>query len=128
LIVLRKPEFINFSHVATGDESWFSYRYKSTHCYAKSREEVPPRTEIIIATKRAKVTLFFTGTKRLIVYILRLKKKFNQNHFLTSIAPELSKDNSNSKRTVGKKELIVHMDNSMCHNGRKVQEYFAIKR
>jgi hypothetical protein len=53
--------------------------------------------------------------------------EFNQDHFLAAIAPELAKENSNSKRRVDKKELIVHMNNSMCHNGREIQEYLAIK-
>jgi hypothetical protein len=54
--------------------------------------------------------------------------EFNQNHFITTIAPELSKTNSNSKRSVDKTELIVYMDNSMCRNGRKIQEYCARKK
>jgi hypothetical protein len=50
--------------------------------------------------------------------------ELNQNHFLATIARELSNENSNSKRKVDKKQ-IVHIDSSMCHNGRKFQEYFA---
>jgi hypothetical protein len=74
------------------------------------------------------VTIFFTGTKPLILYVLPHEEKFNQNHFLAAIAPELSKENSNSKQRVDKKQLIAHMDNSMCHNGRKIREYFARKK
>jgi hypothetical protein len=44
--------------------------------------------------------------------------EFNQDHFLADITPELPKANSNSKRIVATKELIMHIDNSMCHNGR----------
>jgi hypothetical protein len=47
--------------------------------------------------------------------------------FLAAITPELSKENSNSKHRVDKKELTVHMDNSMYHNERKIQEHFARK-
>jgi hypothetical protein len=53
--------------------------------------------------------------------------EFNPDHFLAAIEPELSKENSNSKGRVDRKELIVHMDNSMCHNERKIQDYFARK-
>jgi hypothetical protein len=43
------------------------------------------------------------------------------------IAPELSKDILNPKRRVGKTQLFAHMDNSMCHDGREIREYFARK-
>jgi hypothetical protein len=43
------------------------------------------------------------------------------------IVPELSKKNTNATRRVGKDQLIVHIDNSMRHNGRKMPEYFAWK-
>jgi histone-lysine N-methyltransferase SETMAR len=127
LTSLRNDEFGGFCHIATGDESWFSYRYESTHCYAKSREGVPPRTRTTIGTKRAMVTIFFTGAKLLVLDMLPRDQKFNQDHFLAAIAPHLSSENSNARRRVDKKELLVHMDNSMCHNGRKIREYFARK-
>jgi hypothetical protein len=71
------------------------------------------------------VTMFFTGTKLLVLDVLPREQKFNQNYFLTAIAPELSKENSNAKRRVHKERLVVHMDNYMCYNGRKIQEYFT---
>jgi hypothetical protein len=52
--------------------------------------------------------------------VLPREKKFNQDHFLAAIIPELPKEDSNSKRRVDKKELVVHMDNSICHNGFKI--------
>jgi hypothetical protein len=53
------------------------------------------------------------------------EEKFNQHFFLAAIEPELSEQSSNDKRRVNKKELIVHIDNCMCHDGPKIQEYFA---
>jgi hypothetical protein len=50
--VVRSDESSGFSHVVTGDESWSSYNYESTHGYAKSHEEVPTRTIVTIATER----------------------------------------------------------------------------
>jgi histone-lysine N-methyltransferase SETMAR len=127
LNALKNDECAGFSHVTTGDESWFSYRYQSTHCYAKSRVDVPPRTKTTIGTKKAMVTIFFTATKLLVLDVLPRGNKFNQDYFLTIIAPELSRENTNSKRRVGNKPLLVHMDNSMCHNARKIEEYFTRK-
>jgi hypothetical protein len=77
LIVLKNDEFTGFSHVATRDESWFSYRYESTHCDAKPRAKVPLRTKTTIETKRAMVTLLFTGMKLRVLDILPREEKFN---------------------------------------------------
>jgi hypothetical protein len=41
------------------------------------------------------------------------RMKFNHNHFLAVIAPELSKENSSSKRRIDDKEQIVRMNSSM---------------
>jgi hypothetical protein len=70
----------------------------------------------------------FTGTKLLVFDALPRKEKFNQDHLLAAIASELSKENSNSKRRGKKKELIVHMDNSKCHNGRRPKSILPEKR
>jgi hypothetical protein len=42
------------------------------------------------------VTMFFTGAKLLVLDVFHREEKFNQNHFLAAIAPELSKENSNT--------------------------------
>jgi hypothetical protein len=34
---------------------------------------------------------------------------------------ELSKENTNAKQRVGNNQLVVHIDKSMCHNGRKIR-------
>jgi hypothetical protein len=78
--------------------------------------------------KRDTVTLFVTGTKLLVLYVRPRKEKFSQNHFLAAFITELSQENSNSKRRVDKKELILHMDNAMCYNGREIRECFARKK
>jgi hypothetical protein len=77
VIALRNDESTCVSHVATGDESWFSYHYESTHCCAKSHEEIGPKTKATIATKRAMVTIFFTGMKLLVLNVLPQEEKFN---------------------------------------------------
>jgi hypothetical protein len=94
----------------------------------KSCEEVRPRTKTTAATKRATMTVFFTGTKLLALDFFPREEKCNQNHCPAVMAPELSKEESNAKRRVDKKQLVVHIDNSICHNGRKIQEYFARKK
>jgi hypothetical protein len=47
--------------------------------------------------------IIFTETKLLALNVLSSEEKFNQDCFLAAIAPELSKENSNSKQRVDKK-------------------------
>jgi arginine/lysine/ornithine decarboxylase len=83
--------------------------------------EVPPRTKRTIVTKRIMLTIPFTGTKLLVLGVLPCEQNFNQNNLLAKVAPELFKENTEAKRRVSKNQLVVHMDNSMCHNGRKIR-------
>jgi hypothetical protein len=53
--------------------------------------------------KRVIVTLFFTGTKLLVLDVLLREEKFHQDHVVAAIVPELLKKNSNPKRRVDKK-------------------------
>jgi hypothetical protein len=89
--------------------------------------EVPPRTKTTTATKMAMVTLFFAGTKFRTLSVLPREQKFNKDHFLAMIAPELSKENTNPKWRVDKNQLVVRMDNFMCHNGCMIRDSFARK-
>jgi hypothetical protein len=76
--------------------------------------EVPLKTKIITATKRAMITTFLTGTKLLVLNVLPRKPKLNQDHFLTMIAPELSDENPDAKGKVHKNQLAVHTDKSFA--------------
>jgi hypothetical protein len=89
--------------------------------------EVPPRTKTIAATKKAMVTIFLTGTKLMVLDILRRKQKFNQDHFLAVIAPEISNENTSAKGRVHTNQLVVHTDKSICCHERKIREHFARK-
>jgi hypothetical protein len=40
---LRNDQSQNFSHIMTGDESWFYYNYESPTMFARARDEVVPR-------------------------------------------------------------------------------------
>jgi hypothetical protein len=71
------------------------------------------------------VTIFFTGTKLLILNILPRERKLNQDDLLAFVASKLSKENTRTRRRVDMEQLFVHMDNCMCHDGSKIQQYFA---
>jgi hypothetical protein len=89
--------------------------------------EVLPRTKAIYATKRALATIFFTGTKFLVLNLLLRERKFYRGHLLVIMAPESSKENARAKRRADKNKLVTHMNDSICHNGPKIREYFALK-
>jgi hypothetical protein len=84
--VLRNNESAQFLHVAIGDESWFSYRHQSTHCYAKSRMEISPGTKRTIGTNSSGNYLF-TEMQLLVLYVLRREQRFNQDYLLAITAP-----------------------------------------
>jgi hypothetical protein len=65
--------------------------------------------------------------KLLVLDVLTRELKFNQDHFLAMTALELSKENMDAKRKVGKNQPVEHTHNSVCHNGRKIREDFARK-
>jgi hypothetical protein len=64
------------------------------------------RRKATVPIKRAIFAIFFIGTKLLVLDVLPHKQKFNQNHFLAMIAPELSKQNPNAKGRIGKNQLM----------------------
>jgi hypothetical protein len=86
-----------------------------------------PRMNTRIATKGTMVIVVFTGTKLLVLDALPPEQKFNQNHFLAMNVPKSLKGNTNVKRRVGHSQLVVHMNNFVCHTWRKIREYFARK-
>jgi hypothetical protein len=51
LRVLQDAESNDFEGIATGDESWFSYRYPSSTMCARAPSEVIPRTRQTIGAK-----------------------------------------------------------------------------
>jgi hypothetical protein len=73
-----------------------------------------PRTKTTIATKKALVTAFFTGTKLLTLNVIPREKRLNQNYFLGILIPELSRENMNARRRVGNNLPLVFMDSLMC--------------
>jgi hypothetical protein len=84
---------------------------EDNNCYAKSY-----------------VTILFSGTKPLALGVLAREQKFSQDHFMAMTALELSKENTNAKRRVGKHQLVKHIHSSECHNGRTIREDFARKK
>jgi hypothetical protein len=54
--------------------------------------------------------------------------KFNQDYFIKHIFPELYTEKTRISRKTGFPVFSVHIDNSMCYNGRKVSDIFTRRR
>jgi hypothetical protein len=101
LIVLKNDESTGFSHVATGDESWLSYRHESPQL-GKITQGSPAEDKDNHCNTKSDGHYIFTETELLVLGVLSREEKFNQDHFLAAIAPGLWKENSNSKHGVDK--------------------------
>jgi transposase len=70
------------------------------------------------------MTIFFTGLKLIVLDILRKGTKFNQRDFVDYIFPDLKRESVNFHRRILQATFWVHMDNSLCRNGKKVASKF----
>jgi hypothetical protein len=90
--ILNDLEADSFHGIATGDESWFQYRSESSAMFAKSPGDVTARTRQGIGVKKTMFTIFFTNRKLLIAEYLPKGQKYNQDHFIPDILPELERE------------------------------------
>jgi hypothetical protein len=115
----------DFEGIATSDESWFQYSSNSDSMFSDSRENVLPRIRQDISASQTMITIFFTSRRLLVLEALPKGTKFNQDYFIQCIYPRLYREKTRISRKTDFPAFLVHMHNSMCHNGRKVSEKFA---
>jgi hypothetical protein len=65
LEALRNDESQNFSHIMTGDESWFYSNYESPTLLARARDEVVPRVPPTNGSNKVMGGIFFTANRLL---------------------------------------------------------------
>jgi transposase len=58
LSLLRQQMPLSFSWIVTGDQAWFLSLYQSDHMFARSRDEVIPRTKQTIEAQKVILTIF----------------------------------------------------------------------
>jgi hypothetical protein len=63
---------------------------------------------------------FFTGTRLLVLKALPKGRKLNQDDFLEEILPSRSRQERSNHRKTIEFDFVIHVDNSMCHNARKI--------
>jgi hypothetical protein len=70
------------------------------------------------------VSDFFSGVKLISLNALPAGARFTQEYFINNILPDILDE---KQRILGRNrrgDFFVHMDNLMCHNGRKVADEF----
>jgi hypothetical protein len=65
------------------------------------------------------LTIFFTGAKLVSLNILPPGGRFTQDYFINTVLFDIVHERGHILRRVHRGDASVHMDNSMCHNGRK---------
>jgi hypothetical protein len=128
LQTLENESATDFEGVVTGDETWLLLNYQSNSMFSDSRASVPPMVRQNIASKKYMITVFFTGTRIIVTDLLNPHTTFNQDYFIAQIIPGLYNHQRNLRRRKHQIALQIHMDNSMCHNGRKVTQEFERKK
>jgi histone-lysine N-methyltransferase SETMAR len=92
--------------------------------FATSREEVIPRTKARIGVQKVLLTIFFSSVKLISPNALPAGARFTQEYFINSSLPDILDE---KQRILGRNrrgDFFIHMDNSICHNGRKVTDEF----
>jgi hypothetical protein len=88
--------------------------------FATSRESAPPRCEHEIQAKKTMITVFFTPTRLLVLGALPYGQKFTQGYLITDVLPMLHEENVRFCRKYSDGSFSHHLDNSRCHNGKKI--------
>jgi hypothetical protein len=71
---------------------------------------------------------FFSSVKLISVNALPAGARFTQEYFINSILSDILEEKQRILRRNHRGDFFVHMDNSICHNGRKVTDEFANRK
>jgi hypothetical protein len=68
------------------------------------------------------ITILIAGTRLLVFDAVPKGRKSNQQYVTECMMPLLSAQESRNRREKPTVYLIIHMANSMCHNGHQITE------
>jgi hypothetical protein len=68
------------------------------------------------------LTIFFSGAKLISLQALLPGTNFTQEYFVNNVLLDIVDERTRIFKRIRRHEFFVHMDNSMCHNGRMVTE------
>jgi hypothetical protein len=72
-----------------------------------------------LGAEKVMLTVFFTGTKLISLNALPSGGRFIRDYFISTVRPDIVHERRRILRRVRRGGFFVHIDNSMCHNGRK---------
>jgi hypothetical protein len=98
LVILQESETNDFDGITTGDESWFQHIMVSSKMFARSAEDVIPKTRQVVSAKKTIITVFFAAKKLIMFDVLPRGNIFNQLYFINCIFPDLKTENLNFRR------------------------------
>jgi hypothetical protein len=85
LKVFPEREPFEFNGIRTRDESCFQYHYQSQEMFAPSQEQVAPCVRTKLGIHKVMIILFFTFTMLVVHEALPKRRKFIQNHSISSV-------------------------------------------
>jgi hypothetical protein len=112
----------SFPRIVTRDEFWFLYLYQSGHMFTISRDEVISREKATIGAQKVMLTIFFNDITLITLNTLPSGARFNQKYFINNILSNIVEARRRIFHRFRRRESFVHMDNSLCYNGRKVTD------
>jgi hypothetical protein len=98
----------------TGDESWFFLSYESGSMFARTRDEVIPRTSQKIGSNKVMVAIF-NGTQSMCLDYLPRGQKFNKLYFNDMILHQIDRGINRGRGKSRTKSMRIHMDNARVH-------------
>jgi hypothetical protein len=113
---MQRDSARRFAYIMTGDERWFHYAYDSPAMFASERVEVVPRVSQTIASKKAMITIFFTGNRLARLVYLTQGQKYNKEYFINEILEGINRGLNGGAGTRTTKTLKIHMDNCQVRN------------
>jgi hypothetical protein len=125
LQALRNDQSHNFSHIMTGDESWFYYNDESPTMFARARDEVVPRVSPTIGSKKVMVTIFFTTNRFVKLVSSPQGQKYNKKHFINEILEGINQECNHGTGYMVTKVMTLHMDHCRGYNAWKHSRQFA---
>jgi hypothetical protein len=119
LDLLQRHQTADFNAIAIEDQSWFRYVCPTCTIYARSRSDVTYCVRSGIGTSKGMITSF-PGSRVLVEKALPTDRKLNLDYFFQEVLSSLFLQQRSNRRQKSELDFVVHRDNSMCHNTRKI--------
>jgi hypothetical protein len=111
---LRADEGNEFANTMAGDESWFFHSYELDSTFARTRDEVIPRTSQKFGSEKVMVTIF-SGTQLMCLDHLPRGHKFNKLYFKDVILHQIDRGLNRGRGQGRTKSMRIHIDNARVH-------------